>query len=124
MIRLRQFEDVLYQANKNKDNSVEDKKEEERFLNSIKSECKLLFHFFHKLLYPFKRDANVLDKDTESDWFLTHDNIKQRLYLSEDAEKMLEVVQNRLAFLYWRYKNGEKQEKYPDDHGQLVKWKN
>ena len=36
----------------------------------------------------------------KSDWFLNARNIKQRLYLSVKAEKMLEVIQNRLAIIW------------------------
>ena len=34
------------------------------------------------------------------DWFLEEDNIKQRLYLSSDANRMLEVIQNRIAIVW------------------------
>ena len=50
----------------------------------------MLFHFFHKLLHPYKQKKNT-DQD-KCDWFLSNENIKQRLYLSLGAKKMLEVV--------------------------------
>ena len=66
----------------------------------LKSECKLLYHFFHKLLHPFNTDATRQKYFEKSDWFLNYENIKQRLYLSVKAEKMLEVLQNRLAIIW------------------------
>ena len=66
----------------------------------IKSECKLLYHFFHKLLHPFERDEDDPHYFKNSDWYLTYENIKQRLYLSCKAVKMLEVIQNRLAIIW------------------------
>lgn len=56
----------------------------------FESECKMLFHFFHKLLHPYKQKKNT-DQD-KCDWFLSSENLKQRLYLSTGAKKMLEVV--------------------------------
>jgi len=51
------------------------------------------------------------------DWFLSEHNLKQRLYLSSDANRMLEVIQNRLAIVW----------NQPDEgadriDGQLVSW--
>ena len=70
----------------------------------VKSECKLMYHFFHKLLHPFKKNENGAKYFKNSDWFLNYENIKQRLYLSQLADKMLEVLQNRLAFI-WKQDN-------------------
>ena len=36
------------------------------------SECKLVFHFFHKLLEPYKEK----DKCEDFDWYLRDDNIR------------------------------------------------
>ena len=60
-------------------------------------------------------DANGARYFKKSDWFLNVKNIKQRLYLSVKAEKMLEVIQNRLAII-WYQKGGIKA------NGELVCW--
>ena len=80
----------------------------------------MLFHFFHKLLHPYKQKNHT--NPNQCDWFLSNDNIKQRLYLSTGAKKMLEVIQNRIANLMERDLHdiyGEEKK----DEGQLVRWK-
>ena len=98
VIQLRQFEDVKKDTERfqRKNKRGSSAKEEQPL--QIASECKLLYHFFHKLLHPFKSDQKHFFE--KSDWFLNYDNIKQRLYLSVKAEKMLEVLQNRLAIIW------------------------
>ena len=70
------------------------------------SEVALKFHFFHKLLCPFK----AKDETEKYDWYLG-DDIRHRLYLSSH-KRMLEVIQGRLAYLWRRI--DEK------DDGQLI----
>lgn len=79
---------------------------------------KLLYHFFHRLLHPFAMDGNGADYFKKSDWFLNYDNIKQRLYLSCKAKKMLEVLQNRLAIIYMQDSPDEEGRQ----NGELVCW--
>ena len=91
---VRAQEDEYYDApyNKRKNLPGPDNPEEKISTKKYKyeSECKMLFHFFHKLLHPYKQKKNT-DQD-KCDWFLSNENIKQRLYLSLGAKKMLEVV--------------------------------
>ena len=61
-----------------------------------------MYHFFHKLLHPFDKNDPGAKYFKNTDWFLDYENIKQRLYLSQLADKMLEVLQNRLAFIWWQ----------------------
>ena len=51
------------------------------------AECKLYYHFFHKLLAPYE------DKDDcdAYDWYLRDGNIMQRLYIHK-SRSMLEVI--------------------------------
>ena len=77
------------------------------------SSCELVYHFFHKLLNRFE--------DTEGfenyDWFLNEHNLKQRLYLSSDANRMLEVIQNKMAIV-WNQPN----EGLDREEGALINW--
>ena len=101
VVRLKQFEDVMRERQMKMAKSTRLKKMSPNFGKiGVKSECKLLYHFFHKLLHPFKTDATKQKYFEKSDWFLNYENIKQRLYLSVKAEKMLEVLQNRLAIIW------------------------
>lgn len=95
MIKLRQLEDVKRDREFRKNNKSRSKQAEQPI---IESQCKFLYHFFHKLLHPF----HTAQKDYfgKSDWFLNNENIKQRLYLSYSAETMLEVLQNKLAIIW------------------------
>ena len=63
--------------------------------NNYKSKCKVKYHFFHKLMEPY-----VERKGFESYFWYLKDDIKHRMYLSRDAKKMLEVIQNRLAIVW------------------------
>ena len=101
MVQLKQFEDVMREKQMKVAKSTRLKKFSPNDGKiGVQSECKLLYHFFHKLLHPFKTDATKQKYFEKSDWFLNYENIKQRLYLSVKAEKMLEVLQNRLAIIW------------------------
>ena len=120
VIQLKQLEDVIrdneHKEAEEKKKSKKSKKDEPEEQELIKSECKLLFHFFHKLLHPFERDEDDPHYFKNSDWYLTYENIKQRLYLSCNAKKMLEVIQNRLAIIW------EQQDEIERTEGELVCW--
>ena len=91
------------------------------------SSCKVRFHFFFELLR--KRVKNELEI---FDWNVNHAP-KQRLYLSRDTMRLMEVINGTTAVVYQREDviDGETQamesEKYQDgneiDYGQQVKWK-
>ena len=76
------------------------------------SSVKIKYHFFHKLLQGFKKREGF----EVFDWNLKSDDIRQRLYLSETALGMLEVIQNRIAIL-WDGETAEKTDR-------LISWKN
>lgn len=66
------------------------------------SECKLLFHFYFKMLSKKKRD--YLEG---FDWDVNYEP-NQRLYLSRDTRRLMEVINNFAATVYTRdpdYKN-------------------
>ncbi len=78
--------------------------------NKPASECSVKYHFFHRLMSRY----NILDRDEEGkkkkeqenayDWNCNGENIRQRLYLNDDAKQMIEVIQDRIAIL-WRHEN-------------------
>ena len=55
----------------------------------------MLYHFFHKLLNKF----NPIKDFEKFDWFVDNQRTIQRLYLSKDAKRMCEVIQNSLAIV-------------------------
>ena len=64
--------------------------------NSI---CKVKFHFFFNLL----KKSNKIDvADTEFEWEISSDP-QQRLYLSQDSYRMMEVMNNLTATVYTRH---------------------
>ena len=64
--------------------------------NSI---CKVKFHFFFDLL----KKSNKIDvADTEFEWEISSDP-QQRLYLSQDTYRMMEVMNNATATVYTRH---------------------
>ena len=92
-----------------------------------KSECKVLFHFMHQLI---KRRPYDINHSTQQ-WDLDHDP-HQRLYLSQDTKRMMEVINNTFAIVYSRRNiDGEGraieefgiEEANVKDHGQQIKWK-
>lgn len=76
------------------------------------SKVEMVYHFFHKLLVKFQ-DKPEFEK---FDWYLDNIRTRQRLYLSKDAEKMCEVIQNRLAVIWKKpdYSTGKT--------GELITW--
>lgn len=94
------------------------------------SECQVRFHFFFELLRP-----KVRDELEEFDWDI-NSNPKQHLYLSQDTMRLMEVVNNFAATVYYRGnidENGtiirqstilnSNLSELKKDHGQQVKWK-
>ena len=68
------------------------------------------FHFFHKLFANFKANEVYIN---EMEWTFDK-NAKQRLFLSRNTNRFLEVVNERLGILY---------ERDPDlGPGQLAQW--
>ena len=57
-------------------------------------EVTLAFHFFHKL---FANNENEFVKDLH--WTLNKD-VQQRLYLSQNTHRLLEVINQRLGIIY------------------------
>ena len=60
------------------------------------SSVKIKYHFFHKLLQGFKKREGF----EVFDWNMKSSDIRQRLYLSDTAKGMLELIQNRIAILW------------------------
>ena len=58
----------------------------------------MIFHFFFDLIHKPK-DAE--DKLKEFDWDISS-NLQQRLYLSRDTTKLMEVINNFTARVYRR----------------------
>ena len=90
------------------------------------SDCNLRFHFFFPLIRKIQR--NYSENWKKFDWNISN-NPEQRLYLSKDTKRLMEVVNNFVATVYYRV-NIDKQgrsigNKDPDslledcrDHGQ------
>ena len=66
------------------------------------SECKLLFHFYFKMLALRERDYLK-----GFDWDVNYDP-NQRLYLSKDTTRMMEVINNFAATVYYRQSANER----------------
>ena len=64
----------------------------------LANECELKFHFFFDMIHE-QKDNN--DKLYEFDWDVSS-NLQQRLYLSKDTTKMMEVINNFIAKIYKR----------------------
>ena len=99
VIKLRQYEDELRSL------KLHDPDNKDKVASG--STCVRLFHFFHKLM---DRYEPIADFDCY-DWYLSEHNLKQRLYLSRSTEttlanRMLEVIQNRLAIVWCQDDNG------------------
>ena len=105
VLKLRQFEDELRSLHET--DPVAKKKNKKPDGNT----CVLLYHFFARLMDKFTPIKGFEDYD----WFLDENNLRQRLYISRDANRMLEVIQNRIAIV-----------SQIDDHykeGSLITWK-
>ena len=61
-----------------------------------KSECRVRFHFIFDIIKEIK---NPMLK--QFDWDVNSEPI-QRLYLSQDTTKMMEVINNFIASVYYR----------------------
>ena len=64
--------------------------------------CKVLFTFIHRIIKKNKKEDTILDDkmaDLECD--LSVDPV-QRMYLSKNTKKMMEVINNRFAIVYER----------------------
>ena len=85
-------------------------KSEDSSLEVTGSKVRMIYHFFHKLLDAFTDKPDF----GQFDWFLDNERTMQRLYLSRDANKMCEVIQNKLAVV-WK--------KGPECNGELIEWK-
>ena len=93
------------------------------------SNCKLLFHFIFNLIKP--KDNKYLSK---FEWDINAEPI-HRIYLSKDTKRLMEVINNFVAIVYYRvnvddklrsiyHKDHENDVQFEDeDNGQLVKWK-
>ena len=62
----------------------------------IESECRLRFHFIFDMIKPKARE-----KLKDFTWDISS-NLSQRLYLSQDTTRMMEVVNNYVATIYYR----------------------
>ena len=71
------------------------------------SECRVRFHFFFELFRVKHRDRL---KDFEWD---INSNPQQRLYLSQDTMRLMEVINNTTATVYYRGNI--------DDNGTLIR---
>ena len=69
VVQLRQFEDIKRDEEMKKVGQTNKKGQENKMI--IKSECKLLYHFFHTLLHPFKNEDGSQYFDN-SDWYLNY----------------------------------------------------
>ena len=99
------------------------------------NECKVAFHFMHRLIKK-KKSAND-DDLIDPEWDFGQDSI-QRLYLSRNTKKLMEVINNRFAIIYKRRNVDSSGEVLPteenlqdaglkdplddEDTGQQIKW--
>ena len=63
---------------------------------TVESECRLRFHFIFDMIKPKKR------KKLEDFVWDISSNRCQRLYLSHDTTRLMEVVNNYVATVYYR----------------------
>ena len=68
----------------------------EDFDTSRESECRLRFHFIFDMIKPKSRK-----KLADFVWDISS-NLSQRLYLSQDTTRLMEVINNYVATVYYR----------------------
>ena len=100
------------------------------------NQSKLRFHFFHKTINQEREDQKMRETkslrkkihinstDRQFEWDTSHKTI-QRLYLSRDTKRMLEIINNAVAVIYTRSNVMESKDAYvandlKRDVGQLV----
>ena len=99
------------------------------------SECRLKFHFIFDMIRKQKSEELK-----EFDWDISSNPI-QRLYLSKDTTRMMEVINNQIATVYYRVnffsegtdvildqnlstpQDHQTLDNKCQDHGQEVKWR-
>ena len=65
------------------------------------TECRVRFHFLHRLIKSKRKNEDSDEQYARQEWNLDNDTA-QRLYLSKDTSRMMEVINNTFAIVYTR----------------------